>query len=49
MTAGLSVVGESVLKRAMAADNPCNSIRQDIRNQVCGTDHPLARSPLVCN
>ena len=49
MTAGLSVVGESVLKRAMAAENPCKSIREDIRKQVCGTDHPLARSPLLCD
>jgi hypothetical protein len=48
MTAGLSVVGESVFKRALAAENPCKSIKQDIRKAACGSDHPLAKSPLVC-
>jgi hypothetical protein len=48
MTAGLSVVGESILKRALAAENPCKSIKQDIRKEACGTDHPLASSTLVC-
>jgi hypothetical protein len=48
MTAGLSVVGESVLKRAMAAENPCKSIKQDIRKLACGTEQPIASSPLVC-
>ena len=48
MTAGLSVLGESVLKRAMAADNPCTSIKKDIREAACGTDQPLAKSKLVC-
>lgn len=48
MTAGLSVVGESVLKRALAAENPCKAIRKDIQKTVCGTDQPLASSPQVC-
>jgi hypothetical protein len=48
MTAGLSVVGESVLKRAMAAENPCKSIKKDIREEVCGSNRALAQSPLVC-
>ena len=48
MTAGLSVVGESVLKRAMAAENPCKSIKKDIRKQACGTGQPIASSDLVC-
>ena len=48
MTAGLSVLGESVLKRAMAAENPCISIKNDIRKVACGTDQPLAKSQLVC-
>jgi hypothetical protein len=48
MTAGLSVLGESVLKRAMAAENPCISLKKDIREAACGTDQPLAKSPLVC-
>jgi len=48
MTAGLSVVGESVLKRALASANPCEAIRQQIQKDLCGTDQPAASSPLVC-
>lgn len=48
MTAGLSVVGESVIKRALSAENPCKSLKKDIRKEVCGTKEPMAGSPLVC-
>jgi hypothetical protein len=48
MTAGLSVVGESVIKRALSAENPCKSLKKDIRKEVCGTEEPMAGSPLVC-
>ncbi|RKZ05914.1 hypothetical protein DRQ32_11815, partial [bacterium] len=48
MTAGLSVVGESVYKRALASADPCKSIREDIREDICATDQPAASSPLVC-
>jgi len=48
MTGGLSVLGESVLKRALVAENPCEDIRKAIRKDVCGSDDPVAHSPLVC-
>jgi hypothetical protein len=48
MTAGLSVVGESVYKRALASTDPCKSIQKDIREDICTTDQPAASSPLVC-
>jgi hypothetical protein len=48
MTAGLSVVGESVLKRALASENPCKAIKNDIRKEMCKTDAVLAQSPMVC-
>ncbi len=48
MTSGLSILGESVLKRALASDNPCTEIEKHIRKGVCGTDDPAAGSPLVC-
>jgi hypothetical protein len=47
MTAGLSVVGESVLKRALVAESPCKNIREEIRESVCGGDDPVT-SPMVC-
>jgi hypothetical protein len=49
MTAGLSVVAESVLKRALASENPCKAIREHIQKDVCSTTQPLASSPLVCD
>jgi hypothetical protein len=48
MTAGLSVVGESVYKRALASENPCESINKHIRKDVCSSGSPAAASPLVC-
>ncbi|MEH6634845.1 MAG: AsmA-like C-terminal region-containing protein, partial [Halioglobus sp.] len=48
MTAGLSVVGESVFKRALASSNPCKAINKDIRKDICKTSLPAASSPLVC-
>ncbi|MCZ6831974.1 MAG: hypothetical protein O7F73_20780, partial [Gammaproteobacteria bacterium] len=47
MTAGLSVVGESVLKRALVADTPCENIRREIQKGMCGGDEPVT-SPMVC-
>ena len=48
MTTGLSVLGESMLNRALASDNPCKSIKEHIEKDVCGK-HPLATaSPMVC-
>ena len=47
MTAGISVVGESVLKRALVADTPCENIRKEIQASVCSGDDAVA-SPMVC-
>ena len=48
MTGGLSIVGESVLKRALASENPCDTVQKHIRKNICGTDQPAAASPMVC-
>ncbi len=48
MTAGISVIGESVVKRALASRDPCEEIKQELRKKVCGSDQPAAASPLVC-
>ena len=48
LTGGLSVVGESVLKRALASENPCKSVQKEIRKGICGTSKPGANSPMVC-
>lgn len=48
MTGGLSVLGESVLKRALASDNPCKLVQEHIRKDICGTTKPGAKSPMVC-
>jgi hypothetical protein len=48
MTAGLSVVGESVFKRALASTDPCKAIKKEIREDLCTTNQPAASSPLVC-
>lgn len=48
MTAGLSVVGESVLKRALASDNPCDHAKQLIIREFCPSNATAAAAPLVC-
>ncbi len=48
MTGGLSVVGESVLKRALASENPCLAVQTQIRRDICGTSQRAATSSLVC-
>ena len=48
MTAGLSVLGESVFNRVLASENPCNPIQEEIRKDVCSTEQLLTSSPLVC-
>ena len=47
-TAGLSVIGESMYNRLLASSNPCNSIRREIRENVCGQDKHLGQSTLAC-
>ena len=48
MTAGLSVVAESVLKRAMASENPCPPIQKLIRDEMCPTSAIAASSARMC-
>ncbi len=48
MTGGLSIVGESVLKRALASENPCETVQKHIRKDLCGSGQPAASSPMVC-
>ena len=48
MTGGLSVLGESLLKRVLASENPCQSIEKLISKEVCPTNTIAASSPLVC-
>lgn len=48
MTGGLSIVGESVLKRALASENPCTTVQKHIRKDLCGSGQPAASSPMVC-
>ncbi len=48
MTGGLSVVGESVLKRALASEDPCASVRKQIHNKFCGTPEAAGTPAMVC-
>jgi hypothetical protein len=48
MTGGLSIVGESVLKRALVSEDPCESVNKHIRKDICGSDSAAAKSALIC-
>ena len=48
MTGGLSVLGESVFKRVLAADNPCTSIKKIIGKELCPKNSLAASSKMVC-
>ncbi|NQX87789.1 MAG: AsmA family protein [Halioglobus sp.] len=48
MTGGLSLVAESVLKRALASENPCPPIQKLIREEMCPTNPIAASSPMMC-
>jgi len=48
MTAGLSIVGESVLKRALASSDPCASIRTLVQRDLCPNNDLAAASDMVC-
>ena len=48
MTGGLSVLGESVLKRALASENPCESVRKHIRKDFCGKPEAAGTAAMVC-
>jgi uncharacterized protein involved in outer membrane biogenesis len=48
MTGGLSVLGESMMKRALASDNPCGSVQDHIHKKFCGTPEAAGASTMVC-
>ncbi len=48
MTAGLSVLGESVMNRMLASEDPCGSLKKEMRKKLCDSDAPLSDSPLAC-
>jgi hypothetical protein len=48
MTGSLSVLGESVFKRVLAADNPCTSIKKIIGKELCPKNPIAASSKMVC-
>lgn len=47
-TGGLSVLGETLIKRVLATENPCTSIREFINKDLCPINPIAASSPLVC-
>ncbi len=48
LTAGLSVLGESMFNRVLAGGNPCRDITVEIRKDLCSSEMPLASSPIAC-
>jgi len=47
-TGGLSLLGESFVKRVLSSDKACEHVREDIQKLVCDGDTLAASSPLVC-
>ena len=48
MTGGLSVLGESVFKRVLASDNPCESVQHHIHKKFCPTPEAAGASTMIC-
>ena len=48
MTAGLSVLGESMVKRILASENPCPPINEHIVKDLCPKNALAASSEMVC-
>jgi hypothetical protein len=48
MTAGMSMLGESMYNRVLASADPCIAIHSKIRENICTSDAPISGSPLVC-
>ena len=48
MTGGLSILGESVVKRVLASDNPCTSTKKIIQKDLCPKNPIAAASTMVC-
>lgn len=47
-TGGLSLLGESFVKRVLSSDKACQHLRDDVQKMVCDGDTPAASSTLVC-
>jgi hypothetical protein len=47
-TGGLSILGESLLRRIWASENPCKSVHRIIMEKECPTNPIAASSPMVC-
>lgn len=47
-TGGLSILGESLLRRIWASENPCTSVQRIIEEKVCPTNPVAASSQMVC-
>ena len=39
---------QKLLPRVLASGNPCDDIREEIRQDLCSTQAPLAQSPIAC-
>ena len=48
MTGGLSILAESVLKRAMASENPCPPIQDLIQKEICPKSAVARSSQRMC-
>jgi hypothetical protein len=47
-TGGLSILGETLLRRIWASENPCTSVKRIIVEQLCPTNPVAASSAMVC-
>jgi hypothetical protein len=47
-TGGLSILGETLLKRVWASDNPCTSVKRIMVERLCPTNPIAASSQMVC-
>lgn len=48
MTGGLSILGESMFKRVLASDDPCESTKKMIEEDLCPKNPIAAASKMVC-
>lgn len=47
-TGGLSILGETLLRRIWASENPCKSVKRIIVEKECPVNPIAASSPMVC-
>jgi len=47
-TGGLSILGESLLRRIWASENPCTSVQRIIVEKECPANPIAASSPMIC-